>query len=117
MTVNLILKLDKSRLTITGVYGPSERNNRDDFMHQLKNDKPTVDIPWTLCGIFNLVLAAHERSSNIMHPRDRVFKITIDELALIDLPMQVIHYTWTNARERATLVRHNHFLISQCWNQ
>jgi hypothetical protein len=50
MTVNLIFKLNKSKLRITGVYGPSEGNNTDDFMHQLKNDKPTDDIPWILCG-------------------------------------------------------------------
>jgi hypothetical protein len=114
VTVDLIFKLDKSRLRIIGVYGPCEGNNRDDFVHQLKNDKPTDDISWILCGDFNLVLATHERSSNIMHPRDRVFKRTVDELALIDLLMQGRHYTRTNAREKTTMMRHDCFLISQC---
>jgi hypothetical protein len=117
LTVNMILRLDKSKLRVTGVYGPSEGNNRDYFMHQLRNEKPIDDIPWILCGDFNLVLAAHERSSNIMHLRDRAFKRTVDELALIDMPMLGRHYTWSNAREKATLVRHDRFLISQCWNQ
>jgi Reverse transcriptase (RNA-dependent DNA polymerase) len=57
------------------------------------------------------------RGQAISCTSETAFKRTVDELALIDMPMQRRHYTWSNAREKATLVRHDRFLISQCWNQ
>jgi hypothetical protein len=52
------------------------------------------DTSWLICGDFNLVLEAEERSTNILIMMDREFKRLVNELALIDLPLQQRKYTW-----------------------
>jgi hypothetical protein len=64
-----------------------------------------------------LVTGSIDRSNNILKPRDRAFKHLIDELALLDMPLQGRRFTRSNGREQQSFVRHDMFLISQAWNQ
>jgi hypothetical protein len=62
-----------------------------------------------ICGDFNLILKPQERTGRNMWPRDRKFKNMIDELAMIDIPLQGRQYTLSNGAAMAKLDR---FLIS-----
>jgi hypothetical protein len=66
-----------------------------------------------ICGDFNLILNAQKRSSRNMWLRDREFKILVDELAMIDIPLKERHYTWSNG---AVMEKLDMFLISSQWN-
>jgi hypothetical protein len=68
--------------------------------------------PWLICGDFNLILEADERSTNRLTGMDREFRRLVNELALINLPLQGRRYTWSNSRENATFVRLDIFLFS-----
>jgi hypothetical protein len=69
-TVDLKFKMDSSLVRITGVYGPSSGNNRDKFLQQVRSAQPSPDIPWALCGDFNLVLSPADRSTHILWTRE-----------------------------------------------
>jgi exonuclease III len=116
ITVELSFKLNSSKIQITGVYGPSTGGNREDFLQQLRMAKLMNRIPWLICGDFNLVLAAEERSTNRLTGVDREFRRLVNELSLIDLPLQGRRFTWSNARENVIFVRLDRFLVSQLWN-
>jgi hypothetical protein len=77
----------------------------------LRTAKPMNRISWLICGDFNLVLAAEERSTNRLTGVDREFRRLVNELSLIDLPLQGRRFTWFNARENVIFVRLDRFLI------
>jgi hypothetical protein len=62
-----------------------------------------------ICGDFNLILNSRERTNRNMWYRDREFKNMVDELAMIDIPLQGRYYTWSKG---ATMVKLDRFLIS-----
>jgi hypothetical protein len=98
------------------VYEPLVGTNIGDFLQQFRQANPMNGIPWLICGDFNLVLEADERSTNRLTVMDREFRRVVNGLELIDLPLQGRRYTWSNSRENATFVRLDSFLISQQWS-
>jgi endonuclease/exonuclease/phosphatase family metal-dependent hydrolase len=107
--------LDNSTIFITGMYGPSS-GPRGDFLQQIKQAKPNLNVPWIICGDFNMVLRSEERSTNVLKPRDRDFKNLVDELGLIDLLIQGRNFTWSNGRDQSSFIRHDKFIISSQWS-
>jgi Reverse transcriptase (RNA-dependent DNA polymerase) len=113
ITADLRLMMDDQIIRITGVYGPTTGTHRAEFLQQIREQKPMHDEPWMICGDFNLILRSQERSSGNMWPRDREFKNLINELYMMDIPLQGRKYTWSNGMAMAKLDR---FLISPSWN-
>jgi exonuclease III len=113
ITADLRLMMDDQLIRITGVYGPTTGTHRAEFLQQIREQKPMHDEPWMICRDFNLILGSQERSSGNMWPRDREFKNLIDELSMMDIPLQGRKYTWSNGTAMEKLDR---FLISPSWN-
>jgi exonuclease III len=113
ITADLRLMMDNKMIRITGVYGPTTGADRTEFLQQIREQKSLHDEPWMICGDFNLILRSQERTSGNMWPRDREFKNLIDELSMMDIPLQGRKYTWSNGTTMAKLDR---FLISSAWN-
>jgi exonuclease III len=113
ITADLRLMMDDQMIRITGVYGPTTGTHRTKFLQQIREQKSMHDEPWMICGDFNLILRSQERKSGNMWPRDREFKNLIDELSMMDIPLQGRNYTWSNGMAMAKLDR---FLISPSWN-
>jgi exonuclease III len=104
-------------LIFTGVYGPSTTILKDDFFGELLDIKPVQNIPWVLCGDFNVTLAPDERNTTSQNWRGMFnFADLINNLDLIDLPLNGRRFTWSNERDDPTMAKLDRFLISTYWN-
>jgi endonuclease/exonuclease/phosphatase family metal-dependent hydrolase len=61
-----------------------------------------------------MVLKPEERSTNVIRATDRAIQHLVDDLALIDLPLQKRKFTWSQAH--TSFARLDRFLLSQAWN-
>ena len=73
----------------TGVYGLIERRNQEIFWEELGFLKGLWGGPWCLRGDFNVTLSPNERKrGGKLSPSMRCFAEVVNELGLIDLPLQ-----------------------------
>ncbi|RVX03496.1 hypothetical protein CK203_027938 [Vitis vinifera] len=73
----------------TSVYGPFSREDRDCMWEELGAIRGIWDDPWCLGGDFNVILSQRERSSQgRLIGAMRRFTQIVDELELLDLPLQ-----------------------------
>ncbi|RVW43464.1 Transposon TX1 uncharacterized 149 kDa protein [Vitis vinifera] len=72
--------------------------------------------PWCLGGDFNVILSQRERNrQGRLTGAMRIFAQTVDELELMDLPMQGGAFTWSGARDNQSWARLDRFLVTQQW--
>ncbi|RVW15454.1 putative ribonuclease H protein [Vitis vinifera] len=73
----------------TGVYGPFTKMEREGMWEELGALRGLWDDPWCLGGDFNITLSQQERSSHRrITSAMRRFAETVDELELVDMPLQ-----------------------------
>ena len=97
----------------TGVYGPFSREDKDCMWEELGAIKGLWDDPWCLGGDFNVILSQRERSSQErLTGAMRSFAQTVDELELLDLPMQGGAFTWSRGRNNQSWARLDRFLVT-----
>ena len=83
----------------TGVYGPFSKEDRDCMWEELGAIRGIWDDPWCLGGDFNVILSQRERSSQRrLTGAMRRFTQIVDELELLDLPLQGGALTWSGGR-------------------
>ena len=74
------------------------------------------DDPWCLGGDFNVILSQRERSSQgRLIGAMRRFTQIVDELELLDLPLQGGALTWSGGRNNQAWARLDRFLVTQNW--
>ncbi|KAK9675707.1 hypothetical protein RND81_11G025200 [Saponaria officinalis] len=80
------------------VYGFNTRVGRQELWAELASLSATCSLPWLLMGDFNIVLHDDEKKSTAMfdHGSMRDFGDCCQNIQLIDLPHQGMHYTWSN---------------------
>ncbi|RVW15175.1 LINE-1 reverse transcriptase-like [Vitis vinifera] len=79
----------------TGVYGPFTKMEREGMWEELGAVRGLWDDPWCLGGDFNIILFQQERSSQRrITSAMRRFAETVDELELVDMPLQGGEFTW-----------------------
>ncbi|RVW74084.1 hypothetical protein CK203_052234 [Vitis vinifera] len=82
----------------TGVYGPSPRR-QGLSLEELGAIRGLWEEPWCIGGDFNVILSQRERSrQGRLSGAMRNFAQTVDDLELIDLPMQGGIATWSGGR-------------------
>ncbi|RVW40929.1 hypothetical protein CK203_076997 [Vitis vinifera] len=75
--------------TFTGVYGPCNRKEREMLWEELGAIRGIWDEPWCIGGDFNVTLSQRDRSrQGSLNGAMRRFAQVVDDLALIDLPLQ-----------------------------
>ena len=85
--------------TFTGVYGPCNRKERELLWEELGAIKGIWDEPWCIGGDFNVTLSQRDRSrQGSLNGAMRRFAQVVDDLALIDLPLQGGVYSWSGGR-------------------
>ncbi|RVW49728.1 hypothetical protein CK203_070052 [Vitis vinifera] len=100
----------------TGVYGPFSREERDCLWEELGAIRGLWDVPWCLGGDFNITLFQGERSrQGRITGAMRRFAQMVDELELIDLPLQGGRCTWNGGKESQSWARLDRFLVTQNW--
>ncbi|RVX02750.1 LINE-1 retrotransposable element ORF2 protein [Vitis vinifera] len=78
----------------TGVYGPFTKNERDCMWDEIGAIRGLWEEPWCVGGDFNVIRSQNERNrQGRISAAMRKFAQVIDELGLIDLPLQGGDYT------------------------
>ncbi|RVW46326.1 LINE-1 reverse transcriptase-like [Vitis vinifera] len=102
--------------TFTGVYGPFSREDREAFWEELGAIRGIWSDPWCIGGDFNVVLSQRERSSQgRISGAMRRFAQVVDDLELLDLPLQGGVFSWSGGRNNQAWARLDRFLVTQCW--
>ena len=80
----------------TGVYGPFTKEERECLWEEIGAVRGIWDEPWCLGGDFNSTLFQRERSrQGRITPTMRRLAYIIDDLGLVDLPLQGGVFTWS----------------------
>lgn len=109
-------RTDGSSWTITAVYGPNDDGKKIQFMQELQQIKQVVQAEWLIAGDFNLISRVSDKSNDNVDLRMMGrFRVVLDDLELIDLPISGRRFTWSNEREDVTLSRIDRILISKEW--
>ena len=79
----------------TGVYGSFTREERECLWKELGAIRGIWEDPWCLGGDFNIILFQRERSrQGRLTAAIKRFAQIVDELGLVDLPLQRGLFTW-----------------------
>ena len=83
----------------TGVYGPFSKMEREALWDELGAIRGLWEDPWCIGGDFNITLFPRERSSQRrMNSAMRKFAEIVDDLGLMDLPLQGGEFTWNGGQ-------------------
>ncbi|KAL4384774.1 hypothetical protein GQ457_15G024410 [Hibiscus cannabinus] len=94
------------KCALINVYGPNEDGERVLLLNNLKNHIGGLNIPVILGGDFNVVRSMDERiGANLNRGAMDCFSEFIDDLSLLDLPLNGGWFTWSNFRERPSFSR------------
>ena len=97
----------------TGVYGPFSREEREWMWEEIGAIRGIWEDPWCLGGDFNVTLSLRERSNQgRLTSAMRRFAQVVDELELIDLPLQGGLLTWSGGRNNQAWARLDRFLVT-----
>ncbi|KAJ9671078.1 hypothetical protein PVL29_027188 [Vitis rotundifolia] len=100
----------------TGVYGPFTKEERESLWFELGATRGLWGDPWCVGGDFNIILSQGERSrqGNLTSAMRR-FAQVINELELVDLPLQRGVSTWSGGTHNQAWARLDRFLVSPSW--
>ena len=100
----------------TGVYGPFSKEEREWMWEEIGAIRGIWVDPWCIGGDFNVTLSLRERSNQgRLTSAMRRFAQVVDELELIDLPLQGAMLTWSGGRNNQAWARLDRFLVTQSW--
>ena len=100
----------------TGVYGPFSREERECLWEEFGAIRGLWEEPWCLGGDFNTILYQSERSRNgRITSAMRRFAQIIDDLGLVDFPLQGGSFTWSEGLNNQSWVRLDRFLATPSW--
>ncbi|XP_078165214.1 uncharacterized protein LOC144559920 [Carex rostrata] len=118
VSVDVVANWDSTVIRFTGVYGPSTNREKGDFFQELKEMKPQIEMPWMVAGDFNVTLDIQDRS-NTRYPIAPMmrFRAVVQQLQLINMPLQGRRYTWTREGTMPMAVRLDRFLMSMHWER
>ena len=99
----------------TGVYGFT-KEERECLWEELWVIKGIWEDPWCLGGDFNIILFQRERSrQGRLTAAIKRFAQIVDELGLVDLPLQGALLTWNGGQNNLSWARLDRFLVTQNW--
>ncbi|RVX06963.1 Transposon TX1 uncharacterized 149 kDa protein [Vitis vinifera] len=100
----------------TGVYGPFSKEEREWMWEEIGAIRGIWEDPWCIGGDFNVTLSMRERSNQgRLTSAMRRFAQVVDDLELIDLPLQGGMLTWSGGRNNQAWARLDRFLVTQSW--
>ncbi|RVW91418.1 hypothetical protein CK203_038567 [Vitis vinifera] len=108
--------LGSGRFLIGGLWEPKAQRveGEEELWEELGAIKGIWEEPWCLGGDFNVTLSQRDRSrQGNLNGAMRRFAQVVDDLALIDLPLQGGVYSWSGGRGNQTWARLDRFLVSQ----
>lgn len=106
LTVQLTLKTSGESWWLTSVYGPQCGQLKLQFLDELRSVRHSCSGTWMLCGDFNLMYRAEDKSNGRLHRRMMGrFRRLINDLELQELYLNGRRFTWSNERGSPTFER------------
>ena len=100
----------------SGVYGPNDNNLRGQMLDELIGIQQLWEVPWCYIGDFNIVRFPSERLGGLrLTPTMENFSEFIQELSLIDLPLEGGNYTWSSGSDQPSMSRIDRVLVFHDW--
>ena len=100
----------------SGVYGPNDNHLRGQMWDELTRIQHLWEVPWCYIGDFNIVCFLSERlGGSRLTPVMENFSKFIEELSLIDLPLEGGSYTWSSGSDQPSMSRIDRSLVSYDW--
>jgi exonuclease III len=103
---------------MTCVYGPQAEADKVGFLEELCDVRKGHPGPWDLCGDFNLIY--HDEDNNNGNLNCRMmgrFRRFLNDCELKEIYLHGRRYTWSNERERPTLVRLDREFVTVAWEE
>ena len=100
------------------VYGPNDNNLWGDLWDELVGIQQHWNVPWCCFGDFNIVRFPSERrsGSRLTLVMEKISEF-IENLNLIDLPLEGGSYTWSSDTDQPSMSRIDRALVSHDWEQ
>ena len=84
---------------LTVVYGPQADQEKVEFLDEFRQFRMTADGPWVLCGDFNMIYRAEDKSNDRLDRRCmRRFRAFINAAELEELHLVGRRFTWSSER-------------------
>jgi hypothetical protein len=116
LSVDATLRHSRTTFRITAVYGPARHPEKEAFLRNLRNIKPTTGSRWLLLGDFNLIYKVTDKNNRYLNLRLMSrFRRTLNFCELKELALQNRKFTWSNERRHPTLVRLDRVFCNQPW--
>jgi hypothetical protein len=88
------------------VYGPQPDAEKVVFLDELRGLQPLCDEPWLLCGDFNLIYMASDKSNpRLNHPMMGKFHRFLQDMESSKVHLHGRLFTWSNEQAHPTLSR------------
>ncbi|XP_016513659.1 uncharacterized protein LOC107830565 [Nicotiana tabacum] len=102
---------------ITGVYTPNCNIERRKDWWEIGAVRGLVEGPWVVCSNFNITRFPSEKRNCLRRSRAMMkFSDFIDDMNLIDLPLEGGVYTWFKGHNQIISSRVDRILISEEWD-
>ena len=99
-----------------GVYGPFTKEDRECLWEEFGAIRGLWGEPWCVGGDFNVILSQGERSrQGRISPAMRRFAQVMNDLELVDLPLQGGTFTWSGGFQNQAWARLDRFMVSPSW--
>ena len=117
LTTKFKLASDASEFTLTNVYAPVRRDEKQAFFTELVSVAATICGAWIVIGDFNLTRdPADKNNDNFNFAEANNFNDLINSLCLIEIPLADRAYTWSNNWADPTLVRLDRCFVNVEWD-
>jgi hypothetical protein len=98
------------------VYGPQDTAEKQQFMQELQQCKPTIAARWIFMGDFNLIYRACDKSNQRVNRRlMSSFRSVPEDLEIKELQLHGWWFTWSSGTATPTLSKIDHVFISKEW--
>jgi exonuclease III len=96
LTVRIQMLNDVVEWTMTGAYGPQSEQEKISFLEEIET---LHQEEWLVCGDFNLIYKAEDKSNSRLNRRLMgKFRTVLDDIELKELSLNGHKFTWTTAK-------------------
>ena len=100
----------------TRVYGPFTKEERECLWEEIGAIRGLWEDPWCVGGDYNITLFQRERSrQGRITSAMRRFAQIVDEVGLMDIPLQGGVFTWSGGPNNQSWARLDRFLVNSSW--
>jgi exonuclease III len=114
--VNVKRRVDNEEWTLTGVYGPQLDSDKNQFVEEIRDIKPTTNERWLLLGDFNLIYRVADKSrGQINRGMLNRFRQIIQDIEVRQIHLHGRRYTWSSGTATPMQTKIDHVFVSKDW--